>query len=370
MDYQYDITWSYVKTLPYSKNITAWLDQYFTGPVSEYMREMDHMPGPQVMTVDDTNPEGGNYVWRGSVRHSDGYGDARHLPTVLVENHALKGYRQRVLGNYVFIEASIRALAENFQLLRNAVKQDQDLHPEKIPVGWKLDTAGEKPATIEFAGIEYEMIKSPITGSNEARYTGKKVIQKILMHSNVPERWVQRPKAYWIPVTHRDIMQKLILHGLKLDVIEQAQTIEVEQLKIQSYKLEDRPFEGRVRVKIESITSLPKQMVYREGSARVSTDQPLGDLLVLLLEPYSEDSFLQWGFLHEIFQQTEYIEGYIMDPMGKEMLENDPQLKKDFELALQNEDFAADRGKRMQWFYQRSPWCDPRHLVYPISREL
>jgi hypothetical protein len=111
-------------------------------------------------------------------------------------------------------------------------------------------------------------------------------------------------------------------------------------------------------------------MVYREGSARVSTDQPLGDLLVLLLEPYSEDSFLQWGFLHEIFQQTEYIEGYIMDPMGKEMLENDPQLKKDFELALQNEDFAADRGKRMQWFYQRSPWCDPRHLVYPISREL
>ena len=46
-------------------------------------------------------------------RYSSGYGDLRHLPTVLVENHSLKPYRQRVLGTRVLFEASLEALGKN-----------------------------------------------------------------------------------------------------------------------------------------------------------------------------------------------------------------------------------------------------------------
>jgi len=369
MDYQYDITWSYVITRPYSKNVSAWLDKEYTIPVTAYMQKMDHIPGPQVMTVDKTNPKLGNYVWRGSIRYSDGYGDARHLPTVLVENHSLKSYKQRVLGNYVFIEASINALAKNFKALRRAVKNDRAARPKKIPMGWKFDTAGVKPVTVDFLGVDYKMIKSPITGVTEQKFLGKKINQKIKLHSKVPEREVTRPKAYWIPVTHRHIMKKLRMHGIKVDVIKKAKKVKVEQLKIKAYQLADYTFEGRVTVKIDTTTSSNKQITYRKGSARVSTNQPLGDLLMLLLEPYSEDSFLQWGFMHEIFQRTEYIEGYVMDPMAKAMMKKDPKLKKAFEKALKDKEFAGDRRKRMRWFYERSPWYDPRHLVYPIARE-
>jgi hypothetical protein len=37
-------------------------------------------------------------------RFSTAYGDLRRLPAVLVENHSLKPYRQRVLGTYVLLE--------------------------------------------------------------------------------------------------------------------------------------------------------------------------------------------------------------------------------------------------------------------------
>ncbi len=47
---------------------------------------------------------------------------------------------------------------------------------------------------------------------------------------------------------------------------------------------------------------------------RVSTDQALGELVVLLLEPDSPDSFFQWGFFLEVLQRTEYIEAYAGDP--------------------------------------------------------
>ena len=50
-----------------------------------------------------------------SPRFSHGYGDLRRLPTVLVENHSLKPYRQRVLGTYVLLEATLKALASRRQ---------------------------------------------------------------------------------------------------------------------------------------------------------------------------------------------------------------------------------------------------------------
>jgi hypothetical protein len=36
-------------------------------------------------------------------------------------------------------------------------------------------------------------------------------------------------------------------------------------------------------------------MMYPKGSVYITTDQPLGDLAMVLLEPLSKDSF-RWGF--------------------------------------------------------------------------
>ena len=49
------------------------------------------------------------------------------------------------------------------------------------------------------------------------------------------------------------------------------------------------------------------------SAVRVPTDQPLGDLAILLLEPAAPDSFFAWGFFNEILQPTEYVEGYVID---------------------------------------------------------
>ena len=59
-----------------------------------------------------------------------------------------------------------------------------------------------------------------------------------------------------------------------------------------------------------------------------------------LLELRSKDSFFSWRFFLNIFQRTEYIEAYVMEPMTKRMLVNSPELKNEFEQKLdQNKDF-------------------------------
>jgi hypothetical protein len=96
----------------------------------------------------------------------------------------------------------------------------------------------------------------------------------------------------------------------------------------------------------------------------------LGDLAVLLLEPESPDSFLQWGFFHEIFQRTEYVEGYVMEPMAERMLAEDPALREAFEQKLRDDEaFAGDPRERLQWFYRRTPYFDDRWGLYPVARE-
>jgi hypothetical protein len=107
------------------------------------------------------------------------------------------------------------------------------------------------------------------------------------------------------------------------------------------------------------------------GSARVPADQELGTLAMLLLEPASPDSFFAWGFFLEALQETEYIEGYVIEPLAERMLEEDAAVALAFEQRLASDpDFARDPAARRRFFYERTPYFDERHRLYPVGREL
>lgn len=62
--------------------------------------------------MDNRDMSKGLSLWNPSPRYSNGYGDARHLPTILIENHSLKPFKQRVLGTYVMLEASLKVVSQ------------------------------------------------------------------------------------------------------------------------------------------------------------------------------------------------------------------------------------------------------------------
>ena len=131
------------------------------------------------------------------------------------------------------------------------------------------------------------------------------------------------------------------------------------------------PSEGRVPVAATGVTHETRTVTFPPGSVRVSTDQPLGPLTTYLLEPESEDSLFAWGFFSEILQRVEYMEPYAIAPMAERMLESDPALKAEFEKRLKEDaGFAASPLRRLQFFYERSPFYDDRYLLYPVGREL
>lgn len=366
-DYQYDITYGYNTYNHYSPNIIKWLEKSYRPIVDKTLNQRGHIAGDLVFALDGTNFSKGLSHFTASQRYSNGYGDTRHLPTVLVENHSLKPYKQRVLGSVELYSATTNALIKNVKSLRAAVAKDKAARPQSVVVSFKNS---KKPFTKDFKGIEYERYDSPITGRKEARWLAKPKDYKLPVYRKVADKSVKVPTAYWIPASYPEVIKRLKQHGVKLEVITKPRTVKIQQSKFINPKVASRAFEGRAMLSFEDIEKTTVNKTYQTGSARVSTDQDLRSLIVILLEPESGDSFVRWGFFNEILQRTEYMEGYVVEPLAKKMLAEDPKLKAEFEKALKDPKFANSPYRRLSWFYQRSPYYDPAHNVYPVGVEV
>ena len=160
-----------------------------------------------------------------------------------------------------------------------------------------------------------------------------------------------------------------------MEILKQPREVSVEMYRIKDATFKNAegkvlPFEGHIQVTGTPQPEIRKQ-VFTAGSVFISTNQPLGDLAMLLLEPNSPDSYFQWGFFMQIFQRTEYIEAYVMEPTIKKMLEESPALQKEFEKKKSGDvSFANDPNAIFSWFYGKTKYYDDRYLLYPVGRAL
>ena len=122
-DYQYDITYGGIGKQGYSNGIRDWLENTHKTFTGEDLTANGHIPGPLLNAFNNSDFSHGNIVRTGGPRFSDSYGDLRHLAAILVENHSLKPYKQRVLGTYVLLESTLKLLATSGQLLKEITER-------------------------------------------------------------------------------------------------------------------------------------------------------------------------------------------------------------------------------------------------------
>jgi hypothetical protein len=368
-DYQYDITYGFNEPFAsLSPNGASWLAQVYRPSIDKALSRQGHIPGPLVFGLDSQDFKKGLSGSTSSPRFSNGYGDVRHLPTILVENHSLKPYHQRVLGTYVLLEQTLKLLNEQGKALQLAKKADQNARPQQQVLAFK---ASEQPELIQFKGISYEMAHSDILKGSYVKWTGQPVEYKDLpvYWEKVPAIEVEVPKAYWIPPQYQEVIDRLALHGVEMSRLSSTKTLELQQLVASEPKFAEKPFEGRFGVSATfdiswQSTTLPA------GTVRVSTDQPLGALAVALLQPEAPDSFFSWGFFHGMFERTEYFETYALIPWVEQQLKVDAKLKQAFAEAQKADvKLQKDGSARLNWFYQRSPFYDAQYLKYPVLLE-
>lgn len=372
VDYQYDITWGYAGEQTPSPSIHRFFKSVVDPAVSARLEAAGHVPGYLVFATDSESPQM-LFHWNASgPRFSDGYGGWRHLPTILVENHSLKPYDQRVLGTRVFLEAVLDVVAKQAEPLHAATQADRAARPQTQALGWTVNREAPEVYERDFLGVEWTKNASDVTGGEQIEWLGKP--SEVKLQAVVPTQptvEVEMPAAYWVPAQWSEVIERLRVHGIEMETLEQARQIDVDAYRVDGAVLEPEAYEGRARVGFESLPSVERRTVtLPAGSVRVASDQPLGVLAAALLEPQADDSFFRWGFFLEVLTQPEYVEAYVMEPMARRMLAEDEALRAEFEARLAaDEDFAASPRQRLQFFYRRTPFYDAHHGIYPVYRE-
>ncbi len=371
-DYQYTITYGIEKNKNLPPQTENWVRNKFIPFIQSETEKSGYKVSPYV-TFKNDDIKNGIVDWASTPRFSHGYTAVQNRPGLLIETHMLKPYKDRVLGTKAMIESVIKLLCsqknEICQMSKNADAFVINNYYEKknyYPLTFSLTDQSSK---INFHGIESKMEDSWITGKQIIRYSGKSMDIEIPYYDKCKIKdSVSVPNFYLIPREYEYLVNKIKLHGVKVEKVKQPRKFLVEKYKFRNIKFAQMPYEGHFQPQYEY--ELQKDSVdIPEGTFIINTKQRTLGVIVHLLEPLGPDSFLKWGFFNTIFEQKEYFEDYAMEPIAKKMIDENPKLKEEFLLKV-NEDpkLKENSRRRLNFFYERSPYFDNQLNLYPILR--
>ncbi|QQS36706.1 MAG: M14 family metallopeptidase [Ignavibacteriales bacterium] len=373
-DYQYTITYAVEHFANIYSGTAKFLDNKFVPFLTKEVEQNDYLIFPYVAFKDWSKGfESGVSDYAATPRFSTGYAAIQNRPALLVETHMMKPYKDRVFSTKVVLETVMRFMNDNADELINLNKEAdvqsiENFSKEKkyFPVALKsTDKFSERP----FKGFKFYTDSSSISGGSKLVYTNEKQTFNIRFYNDVVSSdSVQLPSAYLIPKEFSYLVDRLKLHGVEAETLTENKTMEVTRYRFKNIKLSSASNEGRQRVGFDYDTFSEKVNV-PAGTYIIRTDQRTLRVIAHALEPRSDDSFVKWGFMNSIFEQKEYFESYVMEKVAEQMLKDDPQLKKEFEKLLnENEEFRRNPRERLNFFYKLSPYWDKQLNLYPVMR--
>lgn len=369
IDMQYDITYATELGPNIDPAIAGWLGTTLLPPLLSAVEQAGHPVFWYVFPREETDLSKGMGGGASTPRFSTGYAALQNRPALLIETHMLKPYRTRVEATKAFLLGALGTVARAPSHLRSLVRES-DQRREHTPGIMPLTfTLGERSTPRTFRGIRFRTETGVVSGAPQVIYTGEPYELTIPFFDEIlTVDSAVLPAAYIIPTEWTFVPRLLALHGVRYQTTVQAETAEVRSERFTEVRFGARPYEGRQTavVKAESIT---QRRVYPPGSIVVPMRQRASHVAAHLLEPRSGDSFVAWGFFNTIFEQKEYAEEYVMEKVGKEMLDADPVLRAAFAARIAADSaFARSPSARLNWMYRRSAYADPKLNVYPVGR--
>jgi murein tripeptide amidase MpaA len=378
-DYRHDVTYGFNHGQGAPAAVTLWLTEAFEGRVVPRLAKMGHLPAPYLTFRKDNDPQSGISFGDSQPRFSTGYTPLHCRPSILVETHMLKSYESRVRATYDLILALLEEINAHPDALTRAVSEAET---EVVARGRESDPARrevtlgtrttDKSVPFAYKGVATKRDSSDITGGFVPRYGTEPWDATIPLHRETePALTVRQPVGYLIPQEWTTCRDRLEIHGVRFRRLAQAWRDTVEVQRIVAWSDSAAPFEGHRSIQVRRVALERRVRAFRPGDLWVPLDQRSAMVAVQLFEAQAPDGLLFWNAFDTIFQQKEYAEDYVMEPIARKMMTDDPALAREFLAKLSSDSaFAKDPDQRVNFFYMRSPWADPQQNIHPVARAL
>jgi len=376
-DFQYVTTYGLDHCGFLAPDLFKWTKELFEKELKAKMESKDYPIFPYFEFNSYTNPGAGVLPDNFPPQYSNGYASANNRIGMLIENHIYKPYKERVTSAYLMIKHSMEILGANAASLKSAVAlsdkfvSSAKFRADSLPLMFKHDR--KESIEVDFLGWREKTVISDLSGAKWS-YSDRSApvtLKMPLFISYSKELQIKLPEAYLIPQDNISTIELLDIHGVKYEKLPEDALLEVETYRFVNPKWSQFPYEGRVT--LESEYTIQKEVVkYNKGDIIVYTNQPKVKIVAHLLEPKSPTSLVYWGFYNLYARPaTEFwIRLNYMEVKGREMLEKDPKLRKEFEQKIESDStFAKNPEAILQFFMQKVRQnVEPNANRYPVSK--
>lgn len=346
------------------------MNKQFEPGLYSLMKQKGYDLIPYVNSFGDTPENGWPEFWD-SPRYSSGYASVWNTFGFISETHMLKPYDKRVMATYVLIKSFIEFTSDKSALIKK-IREESKAAVKKqteFVTSWKLDTTNH--ADRIYKGFSSGRKPSEISGLPRLFYDRNKPYEIKVPFYNyyVPEKLIQKPTAYIIPQGWWPVIDLLKLNGVKMMLLPNDSTIEVEIYRIEKYQAGARPYEGHhINTGTEISTTIGK-MIFRKGDYYIPMNQEANRFLIEVLEPQMEDSYFTWNYFDAILGQKEGFSSYVFEETAAAYLKQHPEIKiKLDEKRNTDSAFAKSGSAQLNFIFQNSPYYEPDHMRYPVFR--
>lgn len=371
-DYVYPLTYGIEINGNMDSSLTNWQKKVYLPYVTNLMEKAGYPIFPYVNFREWHDIESGLESWVTPPLLSQGYTAIANCPGLLIETHMLKDYKTRVFATYKMIEYTLEILNSSGKELKqsihkaNMLSASSEFRKKPFPLSFNYT----KDSTIvSFKGKEYSSEKSNLSGGQWFKF-GKNFKEYSLPYFNnlIPTEYAQLPEYYIVPRQYSFIEEILNNHNIKYYKINFDTLIQVSTYKFKNVTLSPTSNEGHQKVQSFDMDTIFLKINLLHGSIVIPMNQEKSKIIAHLLEPKSPASLLQWGYFNGIFEQKEYGESYILEPLAREMLK-DSLIKSSYEKEVKNNpNFPKDSYAILNWFYTHSQYKDDKQNIYPVGK--
>jgi hypothetical protein len=315
-------------------------------------------------------PDDGILGFLETPRYSTGYSTLFNSIGFVTETHMLKPFPKRVESTYQFLFSLVEYTGTNYQKIGELRKEaNRSVTEQKqFPIAWNLDTL--KWDTFNFKGYEAKYKPSSISGQPRLYYDESSPYTKSIKNYDfyTPVITIEKPVKYIIPQGWKEVIERFEINKVKMKRLASDTMLTVESYYIEDYKTIKNPYEGHylhydVKVKKEN-----QQIQYYKGDYIVETNQACNRFIVETLEPQATDSYFCWNFFDAILQQKEGFSDYVFEEKAEEILKQNSEIKKEFDLRKQQDTaFSKNSLEQLKFIHQRSKFKEKLQMRYPVG---
>jgi hypothetical protein len=366
-DYFYTMTLIQTQADKLGKELGSFLRDTMLPKIYQDMEARGWPTCPYVNPVKQT-PDDGIEDFLETPRFSTGYAALHHTIGFMPETHMLKPFADRYASMRALVETVLVftiANADKIQALRSAAKTMQRT---QWPLQWKADHS--KPSSFRFKGYKAIYTPSKIGNYTRLSYDRNLPWEKDIAYYDhfIEDLVIATPKAYLIPQAWREVIERLQWNGLELQRLSEDQEFQVQTYRIKSVASRATAYEGHMFHDDMDLSIQTETINARAGDYLLTLNQENARYAVETLEPQAHDSFFRWGFFNSILEKKEAFSDYVFEDSAFEMLQNEPELKENFEQwKITHPELLSDQTAVLNFIYANGQrHREPEWRRYPV----